>query len=450
VGIARFDMQFFPNPGYIAENVSFSRNSDIGTPPLARIKKLTCRASWFAILSLAHRIDRMDLNGLDVSIPDHVPPPIHKHPGGKIATTVTDLFASGAVLTIAPKQKGSPPERFDFPQLHLSSLARDKAIGLHVTTLNSHLVGRAEVVGSVGPLRLNDLNGTNLAGAFRLTNLDLASYKVVAGLVSAEGRFQGTLGRTEVAGHAVIPDFEVTRSHHSQRLTAEYRLLVNGIRGDVTINSVTAHFLNSTLVGHGSITGRQGKTTVLDIDTHPAPIQDLLRLFVRSDPAPLDGSLSMHAHIVMPPGHETFLKRVQIDGNFRIANGIFTRKETQQKVDELSARARGLKDHVPPGQVVSDVRSSVRLRNEVAKLSDAFFAVPGAIAIGGGTYNLADEAIDLRGKLAMQASLSKAATGVKSILAIPLDPFFKKGHAGAVLPVRMTGTYSHPAFKMSL
>jgi hypothetical protein len=316
--------------------------------------------------------------------------------------------------------------------------------------LNSHLAGRAEVVGSVGPLRVNDLNGTNLAGVFRLTNLDLRWYKVVAGVVSADGRFQGSLGRTEVMGHATIPDFEVTRSHHSQPLRAEYHLLVNGIRGDVAIESATARFLNSTLVAHGSITGRQRKTTVLDIDTQPARIQDILRLFVRSDPAPLNGSLNMHAHIVMPPGDQEFLKRVRIDGNFRITNGIFTRKTTEEKVALLSARALGLKNHIPPGQVDSEIRSSVSVRNEVARLSDAVFAVPGAIATGGGTYNLANQAIDLSGKLAMQASLSKAATGIKSIITVPLDPFFKKGRAGAVLPVRMTGTYSHPAFKISL
>jgi hypothetical protein len=50
----------------------------------------------------------------------------------------------------------------------------------------------------------------------------------------------------------------------------------------------------------------------------------------------------------------------------------------------------------------------------------------------------------------MDASLSKAASGVKSLLLIPLDPFFKKRGAGAVVPVRVMGTYSHPRFKASL
>jgi hypothetical protein len=67
-----------------------------------------------------------------------------------------------------------------------------------------------------------------------------------------------------------------------------------------------------------------------------------------------------------------------------------------------------------------------------------------------GTYNLLNEAVDLSGTLAMQASLSKAAGGFKSILLLPLDPLYKKGSAGAVVSVGMTGTYDHPHFHISL
>src|SRR5205085_1622379 len=97
-----------------------------------------------------------------------------------------------------------------------------------------------------------------------------------------------------------------------------------------------------------------------------------------------------------------------------------------------------------PERVAEDLKSDIRLRDGIATLSSALFAVPGAVARGSGTYDVTTEAIDLRGKLAMKASLSKAASGVKSILLIPLDPFFKKDGAGAILGVRISGTYSHP------
>jgi hypothetical protein len=33
---------------------------------------------------------------------------------------------------------------------------------------------------------------------------------------------------------------------------------------------------------------------------------------------------------------------------------------------------------------------------------------------------------------------------------LPLDPLYKKGSAGAVIAVQMTGTYEHPRFHVSL
>jgi hypothetical protein len=55
----------------------------------------------------------------------------------------------------------------------------------------------------------------------------------------------------------------------------------------------------------------------------------------------------------------------------------------------------------------------------------ALFTVAGAFAKGSGTYDLNTKKIDFRGKLAMSATLSQAAGGVKAVL-IPLDPLFQK------------------------
>ena len=76
--------------------------------------------------------------------------------------------------------------------------------------------------------------------------------------------------------------------------------------------------------------------------------------------------------------------------------------------------------------------------------------MPGALARLEGTYNLLDERIDLEGDLAMQAELSEATKGFKSFLLKAVDPFFKKKKAGAVVPVRITGTYPHPSYGISL
>ncbi len=453
VKIDRFDKSFFPRPGYIAEGVTFSRDSAVNSRPLASIGKLTCRASWFALLTFTHRIRRMDLEGVHVYIPAHVPPAIRKHPKAAIATTVTDLFANGAVLEIAPRHGGSPTQRFDFPELVLSNLARNKAIRFRAFMLNANLIGQLRTVGTVGPLTLGRIAETQISGDYKLRHNDLSTHRVVAGTLSADGRFSGTLGRAEVSGRANIPDFEVTRSNHSLGMTAEFNAIVDAIKGDVTVRSAEAHFLSTTLIAQGTLSGQGSKTLSLNIDCGQARIEDLLRLFVKADPSPLDGALRMHVHVILPSKQEPFLKRVRLSGGFAITGAEFTRRMTEEKLRELSARARGEKNAKGMGRseaISAELKSDVTLEGGIATLTDARFVVPGAVSRGGGTFSLLNEAIDLRGKLAMRATLSKAAGGIKSLLLIPLDPFFKKDGAGAVLPVRITGTYSHPAFKVSL
>src|SRR3954453_10913460 len=72
VKIGRYEKVFFPHPGYIASDVTFSRESAANSRPLGSIGKLTCRASWHTLLTFTHRIARMDLERVHVYIPAHV------------------------------------------------------------------------------------------------------------------------------------------------------------------------------------------------------------------------------------------------------------------------------------------------------------------------------------------------------------------------------------------
>ncbi len=454
VQIVGFREIFFPSPGYIAQQVTFRRDHRPGARPIATIAKINCRTSWPALITFTHRVSRMNLEGVQIYVPAHVSPPVRRHPEPLIKTTVTELSANGTVLEIAPRQPGGQTVRFEFPKLTLNNLARNKAIELSTVVRNPTPKGDLAVSGTVGPLMLGKIADMPIVGTYQFRHADLSSFKDVAGDLSADGQFKGTVGRAEVIGTARIPNFEVTSSRHSLGLSAEYRATVDGTSGDVILQSAQAHFLGTTLIARGSITGRKGKTVSLDFVARPANVQDVLRLFVTSDRPPLDGPIAFTAHVVLPPERRTFLKRVQLDGDFTITHAEFTSATTQEKVNQLSARARGdknkLKSQNGPGPVVSDWQARVKLRDAIASLSAALFAVPGAVAEGGGTYDLTNHAIDLRGKLAMHASLSKATTGIKSVLLTPLDPLFKKNGAGAVLSVRVSGTYSHPVFKVSL
>ena len=54
------------------------------------------------------------------------------------------------------------------------------------------------------------------------------------------------------------------------------------------------------------------------------------------------------------------------------------------------------------------------------------------------------EVIDFRGTLKMQASVSQAVGGFKSIFLKPFDALFREKGSGAVVPIKITGTRKEP------
>ena len=63
-----------------------------------------------------------------------------------------------------------------------------------------------------------------------------------------------------------------------------------------------------------------------------------------------------------------------------------------------------------------------------------------------GTYSLLDEQMNLHGKLRMQATVSKAIGGFRSIFIRPFDFVFRKEGAGAVIPIKISGPRTAPKF----
>lgn len=165
------------------------------------------------------------------------------------------------------------------------------------------------------------------------------------------------------------------------------------------------------------------------------------------------GIIGFQAKAVVPPSGGKFLERLNLVGDFGIGDARFTNPKTRKSIDILSERARGDKDDDnDPQNVISNLKGHVVVRNGVARFSNLTFAVPGALAQLEGTFNLLDQRVDLHGDLTMQADLSQATKGVKSFLLKAVDPFFKdkKRNAGAVVPIHIGGTYSHPSYGLDI
>lgn len=446
VRIGRFRRTFFPSPGCVIDNVSFGRGS---ATQLAKADRITIQSTWGALATFSRQVRLLRTEGLYVRLPHEVPPPIIKEQKGR-DSPIAQLVANGAVLEI-----GNTPVRFEFEELTIENASKRERMLFETKLRGSHVPGDIRVKGSFGPWEQNE---TALSGSFRIANADLGRYPGIAGLLSSSGEMKGTLSHLTVQGESDTADFQVNGSPNKMRLRAVYGLTVNGLSGDVVIERAEAKFLQTTLYASGSIAGTSGKTIAVDFDGRSARIQDLLWMFT-SDPRPaLNGPIVLRAHVELPPGPGKFLKKLRLDGRCGIDNARFTRETTQSKLNQISARARSGKDRGednddprPASAVLSEIEGVVTVRNGIAQLSDVSFRVPGAHATGAGRYDLLSKQIDLRGRVALDASLSEASGGGwKSVFLKPLNFFFKKEHAGAVAPVLMTGKYPKPKLQISL
>jgi hypothetical protein len=231
---------------------------------------------------------------------------------------------------------------------------------------------------------------------------------------------------------------------------------VDATAGDIVLTSVSARLRNTEILGQGTIQsqpGSKGKTEDINFTVKDGRVEDVLALFVKKEP-PISGAISFKAHTRVPSEQGRFLKKVQLQGDFDIRQGLLMNTRTQHSVDTLSADARGAKDkkraEEDPQRVFSSLGGHVDLKTGVADFKNLVFEVPGATAHMGGTFNVINEGVNLNGTLQLQAKLSNATSGIKSFLVKILDPFIKKNHSQAPLPVSITGTYDHPHYQVLL
>jgi hypothetical protein len=97
------------------------------------------------------------------------------------------------------------------------------------------------------------------------------------------------------------------------------------------------------------------------------------------------------------------------------------------------------------------MRGEFVMENASLRFSKLNYSLPGASVTLSGVYSLDGKQFDFAGKVRTEAKLSEmVASKWKSLLLKPVNPFFSKDGAGAVIPVKVTGTKGAPKFGLDL
>jgi hypothetical protein len=379
-------------------------------------------------------------------------------------TRVGQVVANNALLEIA--RKAGEPLRFPIHTMRLNSVSRKDGLSYDIAFINALPPGEIQSRGHFGPWNSDSPGQTPVSGTYKFEHAFLGEFKGIDGVLTSHDSFGGTLANIETHGTVDIPDFKVRRAARSSPIASRFAASVNGLNGDVRLEHVETVIVKTNVLARGRIEGTPGrprKTTSLDLNVSQGRIQDVLRLFIKEPRSPIVGAISFRAHVTIPPEGRPFEQEVILVGDFGIDDTTFTKPETQRKVNSLSERAQGKKiddkekqeenldDDEDPLRVISDLRGHVVLKNGVATLTNISFSVPGAIAYMHGAFSLANEKIDFHGVLKTDSQFSKVGGGgIKSIFLKPLDAVFKKKPKGSEIPVKMTGTYSHPEFGLEI
>lgn len=454
VTVGSFRETYFPRPGCVLEHVVFQHNRQAGAPPLITIEQVRIEGSFAGLF--AGRVRLVEVQGLRIRVPplgsEHFETP-------RRSTVVIDqLVADGATLQVGSPNAGEPGLTFAFRGFTISDVGGSGAATFKATLSNPEPPGEITTTGKFGPWNEKDVSETPVSGEYYFDHADLSALPGISGLLSSSGKYDGTLGGIAVDGSADVPQFAVIRSSHKTQLQTRFHAVVNAENGDVSLQQVNAGFRQTLISAQGGVAGKAGapgKTASLEIASQDGRIQDLLLLITKSRRAPMSGNMSFRASVSLPSGPKPFLDKVELRGDFGIDAGSFARSTVQEGVNSLSRGARGEKNPEPdedtdPESVLSDLRGHVLVKDGTAHLSGLAFGVPGALAQMSGTYDLISEKINLHGTLKTEAEVSKTTHGIKSAMLKVLEPFFKNKRNGYTTPVKITGTYDHPAFGLDL
>lgn len=427
-------------------------------PPLIEINKCSVEANVLSLLESRPRLHTVHMVGLTLNIPPREGTNAAGSDGKRKFKTnfvIDEVTSDDMTLNILRKANGKHLV-FLLHKLRIDSFQPDDAATFHANLTNPKPVGDIQTSGQFGPWNPDDPSQSPVSGHYMFSNADLGSIKGISGTLSSTGYFSGVLDYIQVGGKTETPNFEISISQHPMPLDTQFNAVVDGMNGNTILNTIDIQLGDSHLVAKGDVAKgpvQPGRAVALNVVANQARIQDLLRVAVKSNKPLLTGLVSLKTNFVLPSrrARDTDVtNRLDLKGAFGIVSARFTQNTVQEKINSLSRRGRGHPGDTDDGTAVSQLGGAFTLNRGVIRFSRLTFDVAGAAILLNGTYNLDTEELNFRGTLKLRATLSHTTTGIKSVFLRLIDPLFEKKNAGAVLPIKITGTREKPSFGLDM
>jgi hypothetical protein len=450
------EVGLLPRPHVTGSGLALRQPHRPDLPPFIRIEHFSVNIGPLSILR--KHVETVYADGLKIAVPPSDSrgglPGQNGSGGGGMSDVIVDHFVTGnAELRFVPRESDDTPLVFAIASLTVDDIGFGLAMPFKAQLTNPVPQGLVNATGRIGPWNADAGPQTPLQGEYTFTHADLSTINGIGGTLESNGSFAGTLTAINVKGHATVPDFNLDLGGRPQPLTADFETIVDGTDGSTTLKHVEATMASTPMTVTGAIRNLAGPgnhAVDLQVQVDQGRIEDLLALVIDTPKPVMVGDVRFNAAFSLPPGPTRVRNRLKLSGTFGLANTTFAGGQVQEKITELSRRSQGKdKDEAMP-PVVTDLRGRFALANARATLTGLAFQVPGASVKLNGTYGLASGAMDFHGTLTMQASVSDAVGGVKSIFIKPFNWMFRGKHAGAVVPIKITGTRDAPKFGLEV
>jgi hypothetical protein len=453
VTIERIDVGFLPRLNVSGTGLVFRIPNRAELPPFIEIGRF-----WMDIgplSALRRHIDTVHLDQMKIAVPPGKERDLPLASGddgrgaGDDGIAVEHLVTHDAELRFVPDDPDDRPLVFQIHELEIDNVGFNRAMSFAAKLVNPVPRGLIDTTGSFGPWRRDDMTATALEGTYTFSRADLDTIDGIGGELTSAGSFTGRLTEIRAQGTTSTPDFSLDLGGRPVPLETTYDAVIDGATGTTRLERVDARLGDTTIRTSGVIANReddQGHHIQLNYTIADGRIEDLLRLVADAPTPLLVGDVTTSGSIDLPPGRGKVRQRLRLAGRFGLEDAEFTDGQVNQKLFEFSRRSQGKDEDEMDrlSRVVTNLRGQFALGSGVLRFTRLAFQVPGASVTLAGTYALGSEAIDLRGRLRMQATASSALGGIKSIFLKPFDFIFRKDGAGAVLPVKITGTRGEP------